>query len=170
MNRIVTLSILFFFTIMGATAQKIDYENSGKWYLGLNVGGTWQTSDIKNQTYVGYGVVLGKSFNYNYGKRLVFDLRARYLHGDWYGKDAESDSSYIPVNSSLDTIYSINNFQSTQNRLALVLVIHGNRIRERTGFDPYIFGGIGLTWANVWADYQNDFDTIQGMDGIYETE
>ena len=170
MNRIVTLSILFFFTIMGATAQKIDYENSGKWYLGLNVGGTWQTSDIKNQTYVGYGVVLGKSFNYNYGKRLVFDLRARYLHGDWYGKDAESDSSYIPVNSSLDTIYSINNFQSTQNRLALELVIHGNRIRERTGFDPYIFGGIGLTWANVWADYQNDFDTIQGMDGIYETE
>ena len=157
---------------MGANAQKIDYENSGKWFLGLNVGGTWQTSDIKNQTNVGYGIVLGKSFNYNYGKRLVFDLRARYLRGEWYGKNADLDSTYFPVNATTDTIYGINNFLSTQNRLALELVIHANRIRERTGLDPYIFGGIGLTWASTYADYYNTMDSIQslGTDGIYETE
>ena len=169
MKRIVTLSFIFFLTIMGATAQKIDYENSGKWFLGLNVGGTWQTSDIKNQTYAGYGVVLGKSFNYNYGKRFVFDLRARYLHGEWYGKD--SDSSFFTKISGTDTTlnyYGINNFQSTQNRLALELVIHGNRIRERTGFDPYIFGGIGFTWAELRADYSNLFDNTITMDGGYE--
>ena len=169
MNRIVTLSIIFFLGMMGAQAQKIDYENSGKWFLGLNVGGTWQTSDIKNQTYAGYGVVLGKSFNYNYGKRFVFDLRARYLHGEWYGKD--SDSSFFTKISGTDTTlnyYGINNFQSTQNRLALELVIHGNRIRERTGFDPYIFGGIGFTWAELRADYSNLFDNTNTMDGGYE--
>jgi hypothetical protein len=166
MKRIVTLSFIFFLTIMGATAQKIDYDNTGKWYLGLNVGGTWQTSDIKNETNVGYGFVLGKSFNYNYGKRLVFDLRARYLYGEWYGKDA--DSSFFPMNTTLDTIYGLNNFQSTQHRLALEFAIHGNRIRERTGLDPYIFGGIGLTWSDLRADYYNIFDSTYTMDGIYE--
>ena len=154
---------------MGAKAQKIDYENSGKWFLGLNVGGTWQTSDIKNQTNVGYGVVLGKSFNYNYGKRLVFDLRARYLHGEWYGKDVDSTTINLDT-AGINSFYGLNNFLSTQNRLALELVIHANRIRERTGLDPYIFGGIGLTWANVWADYENDNDTLQGTDGVYETQ
>jgi len=167
MNRIVTLSIIFFLGMLGAQAQKIDYENSGKWFLGLNVGGTWQTSDIKNQTNVGYGFVLGKSFNYNYGKRLVFDLRARYLYGEWYGKD--SDSSTISLDTAgNNSFYGLNNFQSTQHRLALELVIHGNRIRERTGFDPYIFGGIGLSWSDLRADYYNIFDSTYTMDGIYE--
>jgi hypothetical protein len=166
MKRIVTLSFIFFLTIMGAKAQKIDYDNTGKWYLGLNVGGTWQTSDIKNETNVGYGFILGKSFNYNYGKRLVFDLRARYLYGEWYGKDA--DSSFFPMNTTLDTIYGLNNFQSTQHRLALEFAIHGNRIRERTGLDPYIFGGIGLTWSDLRGDYYNIFDSTYTMDGIYE--
>jgi hypothetical protein len=171
MNRIVTLSIIFFLGMTGAKAQNIDYENSGKWFLGLNVGGTWQTTDIKNQTNVGYGVVLGKSFNYNYGKRLVFDLRARYLHGEWYGKDADSTTIDLDT-AGLNSFYGLNNFLSTQNRLALELVIHANRIRERTGFDPYIFGGIGLTWASTYADYYNKLDSTEsfGMDGIYETE
>ena len=167
MNRIVTLSIIFFVGMMGAQAQKIDYENSGKWFLGLNVGGTWQTSDIKNQTNVGYGLVLGKSFNYNYGKRLVFDLRARYLRGEWYGKDVDSTTINLDTAGN-NSFYGLNNFQSTQHRLALELVIHGNRIRERTGFDPYIFGGIGLSWSDLRADYYNIFDSTYTMDGVYE--
>src|SRR5690606_22071604 len=35
------------------------------------------------------------------------------------------------------------------HELDLELAIHLNRFIEKTGFDPYIFGGIGLTWYNT---------------------
>src|SRR5688572_1148951 len=79
MKKITTLIFGLILSSGYLFSQKIDYDNSSKWFLGLNLGTTWQTTDVANRNNVGWGLTLGKSFNYNYGKKLSFDIRARYL-------------------------------------------------------------------------------------------
>jgi hypothetical protein len=86
------IAILICLSFIQLQAQKVDYDNTSKWFMGFNIGGTWSTTDVKNQTSTGWGLVLGKSFNYNYGSVISFDLRARYLRGMWYGQDNDTTS------------------------------------------------------------------------------
>jgi hypothetical protein len=144
-------------------SQKIDYDNSSKWFFGLNLGTTWQTTDVANRYNVGWGLTLGKSFNYNYGKKIYFDIRGRYLNGNWYGQDYDTTSlanynpDNLPSGYALQTYkdslgFSVNNFKTNVHRLGLELVLHANGIREKTGIDPYIFGGVGFTWHETSGD------------------
>ncbi|TXI84684.1 MAG: hypothetical protein E6Q38_01575, partial [Crocinitomicaceae bacterium] len=162
MNKIVTLAFSLLLSLGSLFSQKIDYDNSSKWFFGLNLGTTWQTTDVANRYNVGWGLTLGKSFNYNYGKKIYFDIRGRYLNGNWYGQDYDSTSlaNYNPSNQAgyaLQTYkdslgFSVNNFKTNVHRLGLELVLHANGIREKTGIDPYIFGGIGFTWHETSGD------------------
>lgn len=70
----------------------VDYDNSSKWFLGLNVGAAWNTTDVTNKTDAGWGIILGKSYGYNFYSPLTFDIRARYLRGFWYGQDTDTSS------------------------------------------------------------------------------
>jgi len=189
--RKIYLTIIIVSYFLNAYSQRVDYDHTSKWFLGFNVGGTWNSTDVKNKTATGWGFTLGKSYNYNYGKALSFDLRARYLRGFWYGQDIDTTSLSNYTGTALSSYqnspgYTINNFQADVHRLALELVIHGNRIAERTGFDPYIFGGIGLTWHETFGDLKNDlgnyaYDTLlqngaissgtldNTLDGIYDS-
>lgn len=171
MKKIITLafSLLFIFTHVSGQG-KLDYEHDSRWFWGLNVGSTWQTTDVKNQNNWGLGLTLGKSFNYNYGKKVSFDLRARYLYGNWYGQDRDTTGFQLP-NHALSTGetnykdnlgYSVMNFKTEVHRVALELVIHANGIRERSGWDPYIFGGVGLTWHQTLGNQLNSNDTTGG--------
>ncbi|MDP4866670.1 MAG: hypothetical protein NWR53_08430, partial [Crocinitomicaceae bacterium] len=152
-----------------AHAQRIDYDNTSKWFLGLNLGGTWSTTDVRDDLYAGWGLTLGKSFNYDYGRKITFDLRARYLRGKWYGQDLTRtslsdynpdnlvDPAQFPLMSYKDSLGVVNNFQADVHRLGFELVLHANGIRERSGWDPYIFGGVGFTWYQTYGDlYSND--------------
>jgi hypothetical protein len=169
MNKLL-LSLSFLFTF-SAFAQKVDYDHTSKWFLGFNIGGAWQTTDVTNKTNLGYGLTLGKSYNYDYGRILSFDLRARYLTGKWRGQDFDTTdlSNYTISNGVLtdykNTGYTINNFESTVHRLGLELVIHANSFKDRTNIDPYIFGGIGLTWHQTYGDII-DFTSSQSG-GLY---
>ena len=197
MKQLLLVAISLLVSIGAVKAQKIDYDNSSKWFLGVNVGGTWNTTDVKNQMGSGWGLTLGRSYNYNYGKALYFDIRARYLGGKWYGQDYRLTdlTDYNPNNVEGFPLQPykdgpgvvVNNFQTEVHRLGLELVLHANGIRERTGWDPYIFGGIGLSWYQTFGDlYLADstgaiYDyaslgtdinstTISNLnDGIYET-
>jgi hypothetical protein len=167
MKRIITLSF-FFLSISGLLrAQYVSYETQSKWQLGFNVGGTWSTTDVKYKTSAGWGLTLGRSFNYDYGRRLSFDLRGRYLQGYWYGQDYSTTDSTgftgIAAKPYMDSLgFSVNNFQAQVHRLSLELVLHANGLRERTRWDPYVFGGIGLTWHQTFGDlYAND--TLGGI-------
>lgn len=148
---------------------KLDYDHDSKWFWGFNYGGTWSTADVNYKLHNGWGITLGKSFNYNYGKVFSFDIRGRYLRGTWYGQN--TDTSHFASNYSgifshegmnyKDSLgFTIYNHKTTTNRLALELVIHANRIREKTGWDPYIFGGVGLTWYETKSNIidGNSFD------------
>ena len=156
------LSFLFAFITLYSSAQRVDYDHSSKWFLGLNAGATWNSNDVKNKTAAGWGFTLGKSYNYDYGKILSFDLRGRYLRGYWYGQDLDTTSLANYTGTALSTFkdssgFTVNNFQADVHRLAFELVIHANKIKENSGFDPYIFGGVGLTWHQTFGDLTNDF-------------
>jgi len=153
MKKLITLGIftLFVTTIFG---QKLDYDNDSKWFWGINTGIAWSTTDVKTKHTAAWGLTLGKAFNYNYGKKISFDIRARYLGGKWRGQDYDTTSlldynkEFTPfgnVKTKYDTLgYTINNFQTQIHEFGLELVIHANSVRENSGWDPYIFGGVNL--------------------------
>jgi hypothetical protein len=155
---LLTLTWLLFSTAFG---QKLNYDRTSKWFLGLNAGATWSSTDVKNETNGGWGITLGKSYNWNYGRRISFDIRARYLNGTWYGQDYDTSAltSYTggPLSYYKDSFnMTVHNFYNDQHRLALELVLHANRFADRTGWDPYIFGGIGVTWHQNWSNLEGD--------------
>ena len=46
----------------------------------------------------------------------------------------------------------IHNYKNDIHRLSLELVLHFNRFREKTGIDPYLFGGVGLSFKKSMGD------------------
>jgi hypothetical protein len=181
--------LLFALTLTHLSAQNVNY-NSSKWFWGLNYGGTWHSTDLDYERYNGWGLTLGRSYNYDYGRGLSFDIRGRFLSGQWYGQADSFTQLDINANPALSPYFNTNptyvhNFRSDIRELNLELVLHAGRLRERTGFDPYIFGGVGLTWQQTWADAfdtlgtyaYNSLDLTQPaqqqligfMDDIYET-
>jgi large repetitive protein len=161
MNKIITLGIFLSLTLT-SFSQKLDYDNDSKWFFGLNVGAAWNTTDVKNQTDTGWGALFGRSFNYNYGRKVSFDLRLRYLSGNWYGQDYDTtsllgyNSEYNAagnVSNQYDSLgYTINNFQTEVQELGLELAIHLNALRETTGWDPYVFGGANIVVNQTYGD------------------
>lgn len=160
---------------MTAFGQRLEYERSSKWFLGLNAGATWNTTDVQNQTYAGWGFLLGRSFNYDYGRRISYDLRLRYLRGKWYGQDTDStnlDHLGASYNGALSQYkdglgYTVNNFEANVHELGLELAIHFNRFRDRTGWDPYIFGGANISWNETYGDLLNQDVFLAGDSSTY---
>ncbi len=177
MKRIITLAFSLLFVCTQLLGQgKLVYEQDSKWFWGLNIGTTWQTTDVKNKNNWGAGLMIGKSFNYNYGKKISFDLRGRYLYGNWYGQDVDTtgfQNKNLALSSGATNYkdgigYSVLNYKTEVHRLALELVIHANGIRERSGWDPYIFGGVGLTWHETYGNQLDGNDTISGNKYAYD--
>ncbi len=157
------LFFILFSTFLKAQTVRVDYDNSSKWFMGFNVGGTWNTTDIQNRTSVGWGLILGKSYGYKTYSPLTFDIRARYLRGFWYGQDNDTSSlsgyTGTALNGYSSQGFTVHNFQSDVHRLGLELAVHLNSVTARNGWDPYIFGGIGFTWHQTFGDLENQNDT-----------
>ena len=169
------LIILILSTIFSYHSQtvRVDYDNSSNWFLGFNVGGTWNCTDVKNRTDVGWGIILGKSYGFKSYSPVTFDIRARYLRGFWYGQDTDTSSLAGYTGSALSAYtnqgFTVHNFQSDVHRLGLELAMHLNKITSRSGWDPYIFGGIGLTWHQTFSDLVNQSDTVIGASYNYSS-
>ncbi|NQZ37060.1 MAG: hypothetical protein HRT58_15430, partial [Crocinitomicaceae bacterium] len=174
MKRIITLTLSIIFT-MTAFGQRLEYESSSKWYFGLNAGATWNTTDVQNKTYAGWGFLLGRSYNYDYGRKFSYDLRLRYLRGKWYGQDTDSTnlnhlgSGYTGALSDYkDNLgYTVNNYEANVHELGLELAIHFNQFRDRTGWDPYIFGGANIVWNETYGDLIKQ-DGFLASDTLYQ--
>lgn len=167
--------ILFFSLFMLHTQAQVATNYSAKWFIGFNTGATWNTADVKTQVNSGWGLYLGRSFNYNYGRIASFDIRTRFLKGWWYGQDySVMDSTYVntlfktsPTNYYDSLGFAVNNFQTETYRWSIELALHFNRMRENSRIDPYIFGGIGLTWHQTYGDLLY-YDTINGGQSMYQ--
>ncbi|MFM1853095.1 MAG: hypothetical protein RL164_413 [Bacteroidota bacterium] len=189
MKTLYTLLLCIVFTT-ALQAQKINYESS-KWFWGMNLGATWHNTDIQSNSYNGWGLTFGRSFNFDYGHSLSFDLRGRFLAGQWYGQANEYSALGQNSNLALQPYLTgnnqyVHNFRTDVRELDFELVLHAAKLRERTGFDPFIFGGLGFTWQQNWADLTDtsglyyDYNTMAAngpvseqlvgtLDNIYET-
>lgn len=168
MKNIFTLIIGLLLTTI-TFAQKVDYDNDTRWFWGLNVGGTWTKTDIPYRLDIGGGLIVGKQLNFNYGKVFSFDIRGRYLTGLWKGYN--TDTTNVSGNSIYQEYTNANkpvylNFGTRVHELSLELAIHLNNLRANTGFDPYIFGGIGYTWYHTAGDLKNGFGEIYDYDTL----
>jgi large repetitive protein len=156
MKRIFTILVALLLVFQANAQRKVDYNHS-KWFFGLNLGKTWHTTDVRNKLDNGFGFTLGKSYNYDYGRAISFDLRFRYFYGRYYGQsfsptiDLSKNPLYGPFASNVG--FSVLNFKTTVSATDLELVLHANRFRERTGWDLSIFGGVGFTFANTYANF-----------------
>lgn len=158
---LITVVLYTFFTF----GQRMRYEDKSNAFFGINAGNTWHTSDVRNVDagLRGAGFLFGVSFNHDYQHAISFDLRFRYLGGIWYGQDTDTTGA-IAGNNALNNVYgnlggyAVQNFRASQHRAALELAIHFNSLRQRTGLDPYVFGGIGYTWTRVMGDLYNDLN------------
>lgn len=170
MNRIFTLIVSFFLlnALYGQSSTsnlKVDYDNDSRWFWTLNTGVAWTTADVKNtdDNEWGWGITLGKSFNYNYGRPVSFDLRFRYLTGTWYGQDFDTTGfgygnnalSNGTTNYNTTLGYAVLNHSTKVHELGLELVLHANNIRANSGWDPYIFGGINYSFYRAKGDQIN---------------
>lgn len=166
MKQLITLFLISIFSISVFSQSKShsDYENDSKWFIGLNAGGLWHTTDVKNKTQIGWGAMIGRSFLYNYGRPISLDVRARFLRGFWVGQDTKltavsptdpafngSEGQYTNYLDSANGMV-LRNFQADVYRGSIELAVHVNALRERTGIDLYVFGGIGLTWYQTFGN------------------
>ncbi|MFT4601504.1 MAG: hypothetical protein ACI857_001684, partial [Arenicella sp.] len=176
----------------------INYEKDSRWFFGINGGATWHTrTEVDNVVKGGYGFTFGHSFGMRPEKLFSWDLRLRYLHGWWGGQATNQhllDSTGVAntpsgYGNSLQTYqdstgYFIPNFKSQLMSGSLELALNTNRLRENTGWNIQIFGGIGIKGYNSKADLLDsnneiyDYDNIGGLtkpnllanqDGNYET-
>ena len=164
---LIILTILFCYSLF---AQKVRYEDRARGFFGVNTGVTWHTSDVENDEYKirGAGFIFGVALNEDYGKQFSFDLRFRGLFGGWRGLDSDT-LGMLSSNTALNNLYdsqgqspetTIQNFQSRQVHWGLELAVHANRLRERTGVDPYIFGGISLTHTTTRGNFLNSSNEL----------
>ena len=117
-SYLILFCLLFSLSIKSQTIR-VDYDNSSNWFMGLNVGGTWNTTDVRNKTSVGWGLILGKSYGFKSYNPFTFDIRARYLRGFWYGQDYDTSSLAGYSGTALSGYSSqgltVHNFQNDGN-------------------------------------------------------
>ena len=177
------LYIIVFITNI-SVAQYVNYTNDSGWNLGFNLGGSWQILEKYTNSYdtaystpfAGYtrGFTFGKSIFEKEDKFFSFDLRFRYLKGENTGWVPIADSFADPNGfySSLapsfndDSIYSYNNYQMKFNEFTFEGVLTLNKLREKTGWIIYGFGGIGITRYDVNRDILNGTSNSVFDDGV----
>ncbi len=171
MKNIITLGFCLFMAVT-SFGQHLDYDNDSRWFFGMNVGAAWNTTDVENETHAGWGLLLGKRFNSDYGRALSYDVRLRYLRGMWYGQDYDTTNlSHLGADYSgaLQDYkegpgYTVNNFQADVHELGLELAVHLNGVVDRSRWDPYIFGGANIVWNRSNG---NLYDNISQPPSIY---
>jgi hypothetical protein len=172
MKKFIIFSVCFiFFALKGFGQTKkstLDYDKDTRWFWGVNAGVTWQNTDVKTKKNWGYGLILGKSFNYDYGKAISFDIRSRFLSGSWIGQNTFQSDTTIS-NTALSSENSnykdslgfyVLNFKTALYSFDLEFVLHSNSLRERTGWDLFAFGGIGLSSFKTKGDLLDNNNAI----------
>lgn len=179
MKRYLSLLILFVFTSLNGFSQSyVNYDRDSRWYLGLNSGITWTSrTEVDYRIRGGYGAVLGYSFGMKPDKVFNWDLRARFLHGWAVGQDSRRyllntttlnglDYYGDNLNEYQDSLgFFVANHRTEFIRGSLELTLNTNRLRQRTGWNLYLLGGIGITGYHVSADL---FEGAAGSNQIYD--
>ena len=161
-------SLLFFFTIICLNSaftqnSKIIYGQDSRWFFSLGGGAAWHTTDVKTKIKFGFTAELGYSLFMKEGSPISLDVGLRYLTGIYDGQDYTSNSGIaqnIALNGVKDSSinywnypgYSIMNFRSRVHDLSLEFQLNTNRLRERTGWNFFIFGSVGFSFYRTMGN------------------
>lgn len=182
MKRIFTLLVLTIFFGLSSFSQRsyVNYDKDSRWFFGINGGATWHTrTEVDNILKGGYGFTFGRSFGMRPEKLFSWDLRLRYLHGWWGGQNTtpylldSASSASLPANYPSTVIQTyqdsvgsfVPNFKTQLMSGSLELALNTNRLRENTGWNFQIFGGIGVKGYNSRADLTNSAGQIYDYTG-----
>ncbi|MBI4931666.1 MAG: hypothetical protein HY841_12930 [Bacteroidetes bacterium] len=148
------LLFLSFFIFISSQAQiKKRYNRP---FFGLNIGGTYEQSDVKDIAHAGWGFTFGKYYMQNETNLFDVGWRLRYLNGTTSGQDGFRNND-LKNNSALNGIqdsaadyfhhggYVYNNYQMKFNEGAFEVMLGLNRLREKTRVVVYGFGGMGIS-------------------------
>ena len=182
MKNLYTLLAFILFTGLTAFGQgKVDYDSRSRFYLGFNFGATYHSNtevDVNRLYRGGAGFTFGYSFGMKPGKLLSLDLQARYLLAAYRGLS----SSKYTLNSNTDDLlnngaalsqpykdyqavhgYYVPNFHSWVNDWSLELKLNTNRLRENTGWNFFVLGGIGTVRYNTDIDLYDNNNALNGQ-------
>ncbi len=154
-------------------AQRVNTLRPGWYTLGINAGLSYQQSDVAARLRgAGLGITLAKNLNSRHGQLLEVDLRGRLMYSTSYGLDA--DRNYlVDENSAVNGTqlwdyreypseleepngFIFNNHRTQMGELGLEAVFTLGRLRQRTGINLSVFGGIGIDWYRVKTDQGNE--------------
>jgi hypothetical protein len=142
-----------------------------EWEIGINGGYTYGWTSIANWGPTGgFGFHVRKALGYVFSIRAEYDwIRLRglnYQYTEAYGRNGQLTAIYPQqASGAYDSIFY--NFRSTVHELSLQGVFTFNNInfhRAKTGFNWYVFGGIGaMTYSTL---YKADPGYVAGYDAV----
>lgn len=164
MKRLFTLLLLVAATL-NVLAQTPANSRRPLW-VGLDMGGTWQASDMKARGGIGWSFTLSRYSKLDKTGPLYFGWRFRFLDGRNYGYNyhrlygisanpvlSSGATNYATPNANNDG-YVYSNYKMRFDEFAYELIIGSNGLRKH-GVLLYGFGGIGLTH---WKTTINQLD------------
>lgn len=157
MKRILTLLIIVL-SISRMSAQRDLTEHRPVWF-GVNMGGTWQTSDMKPVGGIGWGFTVARYSRVSSPSPLYWGWRFRFLDGRNFGYNyhALKGVSNNPVlsgyhsNTDPDTGFVYSNYKMRLDEFAGEIIIGSNTLRKH-GVLLYGFGGAGMTYWKTNTD------------------
>lgn len=164
MKRLLTLLFLLA-SLLPLAAQKPVADRKPLW-VGLDMGGTWQTSDMKPIGGIGWSFTLSRYSRLSKPGALYFGWRFRFMDGRNFGytyhalTDAQLASEPLLYNGTLNysaspgkgPIYA--NYKMHFDEFAFEGIVGSNGLR-RHGVLLYAFGGVGM---NYWKTKTNQMD------------
>lgn len=163
MKRILTLLIVML-TVAQGYAQRDMSERRPIWF-GVNMGGTWQTSDMKPVGGIGWGITVSRYSRVSRPGPLYWGWRFRFLDGRnfgynyhaLYGVNTNPVLASYHSNTTPDTGYVFSNYKNRFDEFAFELIVGSNGLRKR-GILLYGFGAAGLNYWKTTTDLTNEVD------------
>ena len=172
MKRLFTLLILFVavFQLSAQTPAKTLGSRRPLW-VGLDMGGTWQTSDMKPQGGIGWSFTLSRYSKLDKTGPFYFGWRFRFLDGRNYGYNyhrlygldvdpvlSTGATDYHTPTANNDG-YVFSNYKFRFDEFSYELILGSNGLRKH-GVLLYGFGGIG---ADHWKTTTNQLDAFNNQ-------
>lgn len=170
-NLYTLLSFILFVSLTSFGQGKVNYDTRSRFYLGFNVGATYHTKtevDLNNMFRGGGGFTFGYSFGMKPDRLLSLDLQLCYLLGSFKGAsqvpyefnstnslDVLGNGVVLGQIDEYNTAYGkyAPNFHTWVNDWSLELKLNTNRLRENTGWNLFVLGGIGYNRYTTHADF-----------------
>ncbi|MCO6501427.1 MAG: hypothetical protein J5I47_13785, partial [Vicingus serpentipes] len=160
MKKIYSIGLLLIFS------QLLFSQNTstgiGRWKLGVNVGGTFQSADISTKLFgLGYGATLEYAFIENTHSPFGFSLRGQFLQGKTYGHHNQLNNNSISnnaINGIQNSLIDYSNLplylnnRTSFNEFSLEAMLKLDNLYQKKGILFYLYVGGGFTNYIVETD------------------